>query len=84
MMPQAIDAPTVPAPPIATEATLSLGGLGGLTDAMPQIVAQSTIGGKFNAYALLVAVLSNKMFWVAAAALFGAVCTYIYRKRHHA
>lgn len=70
-----------PAPPVATEATVGVGGLGGLAAAAPGIVERSTIGGKFNAYACLAAVLSEPLFWVAATALVGSLMFYLHRRK---
>ncbi len=70
-----------PAPPAATEATVGVGGLGGLAAAAPGIVERSTIGGHFNAYACLAAVLSEPLFWVAATALVGALMFYLHRRK---
>lgn len=71
----------IQAPPAATEATVGVGGLGGLAAAAPGIVERSTIGGKFNAYACLAAVLSEPLFWVAATALVGSLMFYLHRRR---
>jgi lysozyme family protein len=75
------DAPA-PSPPVATEASLGLGGLGGLTAAAPGIVEKSAPAGKFSFTAFLLAVLSEPLFWVAATALFGAVMAYLWRRKH--
>jgi lysozyme family protein len=72
----------IPSPPVATEASLGLGGLGGLTAAAPGIVERSAPAGKFSLTAFLLAVLSEPLFWVAATALFGAVMAYLYRRKH--
>jgi lysozyme family protein len=71
-----------PAPPVATEASLGVGGLGGLTAAAPGIVERSAPAGKFSLTAFLLAVLSEPLFWVAATALFGAVMAYLWRRKH--
>ncbi len=80
MMPQAVDKPTVPAPPAATEATVGVGGLGGLAAAAPGIVERSTIGGRLNGWAMLAAILSEPLFWVAATALIGSIIFYLHRR----
>lgn len=74
----------IPAPPAATETTLALGGSGGLATAMPNILARATASGKATASGLIWAVLSEPLFWVAAVALFGAVTTYLWRRKHRA
>jgi len=70
-----------PAPPAATEATVGAGGLGGLAMAAPNIVERSTIGGKFNAYAFLAALLSEPLFWVGVMALVGTLMCYLHRRK---
>ncbi len=75
-------APAVsPAPPAATEATVGAGGLGGLAMAAPNIMEKSTIGGKFNIYAALVAILSEPLFWVGVMALVGTLMFYLHRRK---
>ncbi len=81
MMPQKVDEPTSPAPPAATEATVGVGGLGGLAAAAPGIMERSTIGGKWNSWAFLAAVLSEPLFWVAATALIGSLIFYLHRRK---
>lgn len=70
-----------PSPPVATEASLSVGGLGGLTAAAPGIMERSTVGGRFNSYAFILAVLSEPLFWVAATAMVGALMFYLHRRK---
>ncbi len=72
---------TEPAPPAATEATVGVGGLGGLAAVAPGIVERSTIGGHFNGYALLAAILSEPMTYVAITAMVGALMFYLHRRR---
>ncbi len=74
-----------PAPPAATEATVGVGGLGGLAAAAPGIVERSTIGGHFNAYACLAAVLSDPvlapMLWLSVISMVGALMFYLHRRK---
>ncbi len=70
-----------PAPPAATEATVGVGGLGGLASVAPGIMERSTIGGKLNGWAMLAAIVSEPLFWVAATALVGSVIFYLHRRK---
>lgn len=70
-----------PAPPVATEASLGVGGLGGLAAAAPKIIERSTVGGKWNSWAFLAAILSEPLFWVGMAALVGTLMFYLHRRR---
>ncbi len=81
-MPQKIDPPTGVAPPVVTEASLGMGGLGSLSEAAPEILERSTFGGKFSLSAFIWAVVSSKYFWFAVVMLMGAVGTYLYRRKH--
>jgi lysozyme family protein len=71
-----------PAPPLATQAGLTLGGSGGLVAAGPGIVARYTASGKFTLSGLVLAALQEPLVWVGALALFGAVTTWLWRRKH--
>jgi len=73
-----------PAPPVTAEAGLTLGGLGGLSTAAPQVIEKAAASGKVTATSLLLAVLTEPLFWVGMVALWGAVAAYLWRRQHHA
>jgi len=81
VMPQKIDQPTGAAPPATTEATVGVGGIGTIAAAAPGIMERSTIGGRFNFYAFLAALLSEPLFWAGVMALVGVVTFYLHRRK---
>lgn len=74
-----------PAPPVATEATVGGVGVGGIMAAAPGIMERSTVGGKFNFWTFLAAVLSDPvvapLLWVSVIALVGSLMFYLHRRK---
>ena len=52
--------------------------------AAPNVIARATAGGSFSVRLLLLALLSEPLFWAGMVTLWGAIAVWIYRRRHAA
>lgn len=73
----------VATPPMGTEPALAGGGVYSLANAAPNIVARAADSGG-SPRALLLALLSEPLFWAGMVTLWGALAVWIYRRRHAA
>lgn len=72
-----------PQPPMGTEPALAGGGVYSLANAAPNVVARAAESGG-SPRALLLALLSEPLFWAGIVTLWGAIAVFIYRRRHAA
>lgn len=72
-----------PTPPMGTEPALAGGGVYSLANAAPNVVARAAETGG-SPRALLLALLSEPLFWAGMVTLWGAIAVWIYRRRHAA
>lgn len=70
-------------PPMGTEPALAGGGVYSLANAAPNVVAKAAESGG-SPKALLLALLSEPLFWAGMVTLWGAIAVWIYRRRHAA
>lgn len=73
-----------PQPPVGTELTLAGGGSTSMAYAAPNVIARATAGGSFSVRLLVLALLSEPLFWAGMVTLWGAIAVWIYRRRHAA
>lgn len=71
----------VATPPMGTEPALAGGGVYSLANAAPNIIARAAESGG-SPKALLLALLSEPLFWAGMVTLWGAIAVFIYRRRH--
>lgn len=72
-----------PRPPTGTETALAGGGAYSLANAAPNVVARAAESGG-SPRALLMALLSEPLFWAGMVTLWGAIAVWLYRRRHAA
>jgi lysozyme family protein len=71
-----------PAPPVATEAALTLGGTGGVTTGVANAFAKLGSHGQVSFTSVLLTFLSEPMILLGLVTLIGGVFTYLWRRRH--
>lgn len=76
--------PEAPQPPMGTEPALAGGSAYSLANAVPNVAARAMSGGSFSFRLLLLALLSEPLFWMGMVTLWGAIAVWIYRRRHAA
>lgn len=74
--------PEAPKPPMGTEVALGSSGGGSMAMAAPRVIANAGMSGRITLMSLTVAIVSEPMFWIGMAALWGAVGVFIWRRRH--
>ena len=71
-----------PKPPMAAEASVGGAGGGQLIMAAPNIISKAAAKGAVTFYSLLIAILTEPLFWTGVVTLGGALSVFLWRRRH--